>query len=169
MATPVGGASLSLLERRNTNLRAPTIDAINIELNEKDRHQQLQASIRRLSPDGINDSRVAEQYGLFFSTLNNLPAQIRSTRLSAEVKETGSDDSALRQQEQMALKAIEDNGRVRSSAWLLGEKENQLAMFILMAQLATPEETSIAPDRNSKPVSPWLRKRDSGNPLRSSC
>ena len=116
---------------------APTIDAINIELNEKDRHQQLQASIRRLSPDGINDSRVAEQYGLFFSTLNNLPAQIRSTRLSAEVKETGSDDSALRQQEQMALKAIEDNGRVAVQLGLLGEKENQLAMFILMAQLAT--------------------------------
>jgi hypothetical protein len=46
------------------------------------------------------------------------------------VKETGSDDSALRQQEQMALKAIEDNGRVAVQLELLGEKENQLAMFI---------------------------------------
>lgn len=115
---------------------APMIDAINIELIEKDRNQQLQTSIRQLSPDGINDSRVAEQYGLFFWALDNFPAQIRSRRLFAEVKETNADDSALRQQEEIGLKTIEDNGRVAVQLGLIGKTENQLAMYMLMAQVA---------------------------------
>jgi CHAT domain-containing protein len=115
---------------------APMIDAMKRELIEKKRIQELDILISQLPPDEIRDSRIADQYCRFLFSLNNLPAQIRSRKLSAELKETTSDDAALNSTEQMILKAIEDNGRVAVQLGLLGETENQLSLRILVGQLA---------------------------------
>jgi len=115
---------------------APMIDAMKRELIEKKRIQELDVLIRQLPPDEIHDSRVADQYCVFLFWLDNLPAQIRSRKLFAELKETSSDDAASNSQEQMIVKAIEDNGRVAVQLGLLGETENQLSMHILWGQVA---------------------------------
>src|SRR5438132_8500281 len=90
-----------------------------------------------MSPDDARDSQVAAQYGLFFSSLDNGPGNIRSRKLFAETKETNVDDSTVTLQEQLSLKAIEDNGQVAVQLGLLGQIENQLLMHILKGQLAS--------------------------------